>query len=368
MSTRADRAEASVVALVFHAALVNLGLDTVVDSAGLWAQVQATPAKVATTGSAWLLDVLDLIGTRRKDARDLGTSFYRLFRALETGSTFPVEGEKAGGAVSLDDLRDDFYSTVQKVAPGTVDKDRELVDQNGEVQAKVPERADADVDLEELADDLEKLLDELDDYYADEAKYRLEIELGDLHDQILAIDHDRPAKEVDQLRDQLLDEAGAKSAAAIERLAENGGRDVVTTAGKIDKHVIGWVRVSRTGTPCGWCAMLISRGLWQAFTSKASANFATADAPKREEGEQYHENCQCYAEPIYSQEQYDEDPRFDLNRELSALWGASHMGGLSTKAALTKWRKIIRARNKRITRSGSSTTPQTAQEALNARA
>jgi hypothetical protein len=54
----------------------------------------------------------------------------------------------------------------------------------------------------------------------------------------------------------------------------------------------------------------------------------------------YHDNCQCYAVPIYSMAQL-KGAQFALNREYAALWPRVTRG-LGGKDALTVWRRHFR--------------------------
>jgi len=117
---------------------------------------------------------------------------------------------------------------------------------------------------------------------------------------------------------------------------------------KKQRKAIGYVRVSRTGTPCGWCAMLISRGFVpksKAYSSQvlAGPTKAQLDSGEYPEGDKYHPNCHCYAEPVFSQSQVDSDPRFALNRQYAAEWQTVIKDQkLTGDAAMTVWRKHIR--------------------------
>ena len=85
--------------------------------------------------------------------------------------------------------------------------------------------------------------------------------------------------------------------------------------------------------------MLISRGA--VYNSAKSAGRVGKSRGPRVDGETYHENCKCFAIPVYSQEEYDTDPRFSLNREMERLWPRV-TDGKRGKDALSVWRKFIR--------------------------
>jgi hypothetical protein len=154
---------------------------------------------------------------------------------------------------------------------------------------------------------------------------------NNLQKKVDAIDGARSADEVDGLREEARRQAGAQQAAAAERIAMNGGRSTVWNHMQRDRRAIGYIRLSRTGTPCGWCAMLISRG--PVYRSQNSAEFA--------DGDKYHDNCHCYAEPVFTREQYSGSATYELNRRYEELW-PKVTRGLSGKAAVSAWRRFIR--------------------------
>jgi hypothetical protein len=77
--------------------------------------------------------------------------------------------------------------------------------------------------------------------------------------------------------------------------------------------------------------MLISRG--PVYRSERSAEYA--------DGDKYHDNCHCFAEPVFSREQYNSSPLYALNRQYEELW-PQVTKGLSGHAALRAWRRFIR--------------------------
>jgi hypothetical protein len=77
--------------------------------------------------------------------------------------------------------------------------------------------------------------------------------------------------------------------------------------------------------------MLISRG--PVYRSQNSAEFA--------DGDKYHDNCHCYAEPVFTREQYSGSATYELNRRYEELW-PKVTRGLSGKAAVSAWRRFIR--------------------------
>lgn len=85
--------------------------------------------------------------------------------------------------------------------------------------------------------------------------------------------------------DQGISKAMITLQGAVDRHVTNAGRDTITENIKKDKQAVGWQRLSSTGSPCYFCAMLISRG--PVYKSKKQASF------------QSHDTCHCFPEPMY---------------------------------------------------------------------
>lgn len=343
MTTPERRREARSASLIFHAALVRFGIDTVDDTLDSWQEVTPTPNQVQSTAVRWLQRIIDVVLGRRSRARDMAFAYYRYHRALHTGYTLPPLGDEPEGlAAPLSALRDDFFSQVEDLSPGLLDEDGTLNDSDG-VEVTGPPSTDEESVLLEEVEGLDDERADLDERAEQEAEVGLFAPVLGLQRKLRELDDEQPAAEVDAEREEAFDQAGAQAAAAAERVALSAARDDLMAATRRDPRVIGYARVSGTGSPCGWCAMLISRGA--VYRSAASATAASSKAANRSEGETFHPNCKCFGEPVYSQEQYDEDDRFDLNRELQALW-PQVTKRLKGKAALNAWRTYIRNRNK----------------------
>lgn len=84
--------------------------------------------------------------------------------------------------------------------------------------------------------------------------------------------------------------------------------------------------------------MLISRG--PVYRSEQSATLK-GGAATYEDGDKYHDNCNCYAMPIFSREEFSRSSLFALNREYGDAWPRVTRG-LSGKAAVSAWRRYIK--------------------------
>lgn len=332
-------------------ALSAIGARTVAEALILWESVPA--ASRADTASTWLRSAIATVGTGRAASKELALAYYRLVRALHTGTTIANPRKREPASISLGALRREFEALARQSvesapppAPGTP-------------PAPAPEAAGGKPGGTELVP-IERLPRSA---AADRAQERAEREeardalaaLGAAYQQRLTdkIDTALAAVEVDRLRDEAHDRAGARQAASAARMAMNGGRGELWKLGSGDKRVIGYVRLSRTGTPCGWCAMLISRGA--VYRSEKSATLAEG-AAEYEDGDKYHDNCNCYAEPVFSRQQFSDSPRYELNRKYAELWKAQIRNkGLKGKAALSEWRKLIRDEYKALAQEAGAT-------------
>ncbi|MEU7570324.1 hypothetical protein [Micromonospora sp. NPDC049240] len=327
MTPEERAAEADKVSVAFHVALAQLGAATLEDALDIWAGMP--PTATARAAGAWLNQAVRLIMRRRGQARALATAYYRLVRALRTGRTVPDPRKPEPAVVSLAMLRREFNSLAGAEQPLEGGERPEPVEAgDAPAEDRIPvEKLNGGSTAE--AERLERLAEQ-------EARIDLEA-LGpdNLAAKVDKIGTDAPAKEVDAAREQAHKEAGLRQASAAERIVMDGARGTIWNNAQRDPRVIGWVRLSRTGTPCGWCAMLISRG----FVRKGDL-YSSKRAAEYSDGDRYHDNCHCYAEPVY-EGQRDTSPLYELNRRYAKQW-PEVTEGLSGKAALSAWRRFIR--------------------------
>ncbi|WP_406192375.1 hypothetical protein OH733_05400 [Streptomyces griseus] len=364
MTSPARQAEADRAAVAFQTALTQIGAGTVADALTMWGDVPATAR--ASTSASWLRRAVTLVMTRRRVSRDLARAYYRLARALRTGSTVADPYHPEPTYITLDVLRREFA----ELAGEPVERPQEgRSEPSGTSTPETPSSAassepveadedDSPSDDQESDDELDRVLvEEIEGLREAEERIEREAEeelrtaleaLGpnNLQKKVDAIDGGRTADEVDGLRDEAHRQAGARQAAAAERIAMNGGRSTVWNHTSRDRRAVGYIRLSRSGTPCGWCAMLISRG--PVYRSSASAQYA--------DGDKFHDNCHCYAEPVFSREQYGSSSSYELNRRYEELW-PKVTRGLSGKAALTAWRRFIRQEQKAAAQEARRQTP-----------
>ncbi|WP_436739933.1 hypothetical protein [Streptomyces sp. BBFR102] len=363
MTSPARQAEADRAAIAFQTALTQIGAGTIAEAMTLWGDVPATAR--ASTSASWLRRAITMVMSRRRMSRDLARAYYRLARALRTGTTVADPHHPEPTYITLDVLRREFAELAGESAEQPQEGRSEP---SGTSTPETPSSAASSEPVEadndspptdrELEDELDRIrveeiegLREAEELIEREAEQELRTALealgpNNLQGKVDRIDGGRTADEVDKLRGEAHRQAGARQAAAAERVAMNGGRSAVWNHASRDKRAIGYIRLSRSGTPCGWCAMLISRG--PVYRSSASAQYA--------DGDKYHDNCHCYAEPVFSREQYSSSPLYELNRRYEELW-PKVTSGLSGKAAVSAWRRFIRQEQKAAAQEARRQTP-----------
>jgi hypothetical protein len=373
--------EAIAVDAAFQVALLSIGVETLQDALALWSDVPVV--QTAEVASAWLVQAMHLVLARREMSVELTVAYYRLARALRTGSTIPDPRNPIPTSVTMQELRAEFDQAVKAhVGPNTPSTTFRYEQGGQDTTPEVSSDPGATGDTHghtsihdtvpvETIPGLDSINAELTASAEEEARTVLTA-LGPVHQTRLQsqIDTNAPAKQVDAERQDAHSKAGTRQAAAAERVALNGGRGLAFSLAEKDPRVIGWVRISTTGTPCGFCAMLISRGLVfysnsAVYKNKDGENYfgKTSDAGSvlsgdAEEGDLYHDNCHCAAIPVYSREQYLNDPRYATNREFANLW-KDVTEGLSGTDALNAWRSFISKRQS----DEKTTYPTTVQAA-----
>lgn len=105
-----------------------------------------------------------------------------------------------------------------------------------------------------------------------------------------------------------------------QQIVADGARDTVQEMGIADPNVVAWGRISTTGRPCAFCAMLISRGdAYAPYRSRRAAGGALK-GDKRVGGRDFHPHCKCVAIPIYKGTNTKTDPMFAQYRQFEADW------------------------------------------------
>lgn len=321
MTTAARIKEADAAAKAFQIALAQQGAATVKEALSLWQDVptNVTPAQA----SRWLTKAVTMILSRRVISRELAVAYYRLTRALRTGYTIPMPGEKSPSTVTLADLRQDFrmLSKNPLAGPTTDGSAKIIVDKIAGLMA------------EDLASERA-------------AELQARVMLGalgpaSLRKRIAKLDETKPATQIDGERLDAHSAAGARQAAAAASVVMNGARGAIFKTVIKDPRAIGYIRLSKTGTPCAWCAMLISRGA--VYQSKKSAGLAIYG-----DGEKYHTNCYCYAEAVFSKAQYNSSDLYALNRQYERDWPEVAKKLKKGQSMSDAWKEYIRTNGKSL--------------------
>lgn len=273
----------------FEASLGRLSLVTVRDVSAWWEQVDKG-GDVAARFGEMLVEPWDRGAV-------LGVAFYRLLRALQTGRTVPspIRGHAQGGEVTLGDLVREFNEAagVKALAATSLEGVRVAVDK----QPTSNLSALRDVDVK-----------------AAQSLLRARLEAGEVSSGVVA--------------------------GVGQQAAAGGVRSVVRDMGDRDPARQAWIRVSGTGTPCAFCAMLLSRGA--VYSGKHEALRRDMSHANGTHG--YHPNCHCYALPLFAGSSI-EGSRFAVNREMQNLWYNDFGGeGLKGKSG---WRSYYYRKFKR---------------------
>lgn len=376
MATPARRAEAAAVSATFHVAMVKLGAEAMSEVIEGWQAVVPTSTRAHVTATAWATKALLSIRQRRHQVQAIVIPFMRLFRALQTGYTFQPIFDPEPETVSLSKLRYDFIQAVEAYAPDALtdsliedpdpydDLDEATEVGNPDGSAYEPYDVDEYLDDDEdvITEEIERLSELLDEEErraeaeAEEVLQALGVELLEEKLEQLA-DEELSAREADERQEEEHGKVGRRVAGHAERLVQNGGRHTRLQVAKADARVIAYVRVhypEKDPQPCGFCALLLSRGIsFRPYRTRSSAGkrstednatwvkWATStswsDPLEPEDLEKYHPKCHCTVEEVYSEEQFDTDSRFDLNRELRRLYDEQFED-------MTQWRRLMRER------------------------
>ncbi|WP_327431424.1 VG15 protein [Streptomyces sp. NBC_01236] len=372
MSKATRQAETDEVSAAFHVALTQIGAKTTAEALALWADVPVDQR--AATAGGWLRKAITLVMSRRRQSRDLARAYYRLARALQTGTTVADPYHPEPTYITLTDLRREFAALAGAYTPPSEPADEAATGESGEASSAqvvedTPESDDqgqapgddsgAATDDEDQGDgqddepDWERVLvEELEGLREEEERIerQAEEELRLVLEALGPTNLDRRMSVEDSDPDEAHRQAGAQQAAAASRVSMNGARSANWTHMTRDRRALGYVRLSRTGTPCGWCAMLISRG--SVYKSRESATF--------NDGDKYHDNCHCYAMPVWNRDQYQSSELTALSRQYEALWPEVTKGHTG-KDAVSVWRRFIRKQQRAAAleaRQSTSTAPE----------
>lgn len=372
--------EAQAVTVAFQVALARIGVETIAEAIALFRRLR--PEDLEGTAGGWLDDAILLVRSRRSQSQDLALAYFRLFRALRTGTTIPDPRNPEPAFVTLEDLREEFDSLLEDddrieldeelhepepiLRPGHYqdangdDHDAEVPDDGDlELPDEIPDEIPIEVDWAEPVegdadgDPIENLIEELErqDEYSEQI-------IEDLLTDVVLKNYENALEKAERLdkrnREDLAERSREKGRSAAETtsagyaqlVSNNAARGALGWISSRDRRVIGYARISRTGTPCAFCAMLISRG----------PVYKTASTAIKSDGDDYHPNCQCYAMPVMSTADFERMSVFDQSRELQREWyeGPSEEdwegAEKTSNPALTAWRRYWRRKMRELER------------------
>lgn len=118
--------------------------------------------------------------------------------------------------------------------------------------------------------------------------------------------------------------------AAAQKVAADGARTTVAHLGESDGNCLGFARYSTTGTPCAFCALLLTRGM--AYKSSKSAVLSAR-------GNSFHPNCKCVSVPVFHERSWKAGNVFALNRKFEREYRANDTVSAATGIGkLRAWR------------------------------
>ncbi|QPB09764.1 hypothetical protein CPT_Shady_003 [Streptomyces phage Shady] len=121
-----------------------------------------------------------------------------------------------------------------------------------------------------------------------------------------------------------------------DRVTLAGGRDALANARESDREVIGYYRKAEAD-PCGFCAMLASRGL--VYTESRNSDRRSRSYLDEQNPEKYHENCRCQTLPLFEGLSMPAEDRERADRWL-AQWKETDGSGAEQ---LSNFRKQFRS-------------------------
>jgi hypothetical protein len=335
----ADRAE-----LVYSYVLSQIGVKTTAEVLALWQDIPAGNA--AQTAASWLDRAVELILTRRSQAEALGLAYYRLVRALRTGTTIPSPYKRdEPERVSLEMLRQEFEALVAEHTG------------EGSTEVNAPDEPSGDDDSI-VVEESERLPEALAASGENVIPYTETLlkEMADVaSNKVNAIPDDTPNKDARATARALHLQHGAMIAASGSRIAMNGGRNATNQASARDPRVKGWVRQhGGNDRPCYFCAMLISRRVL--YKSEMTAGLGPREDGRVFLGDglfKFHDNCHCRAVEVFSDVDFMSNPKYAQNRKYADLWDRHIKDKFSGREAINEWRKLLQ--REQATKNNSAT-------------
>ncbi|MFJ5923861.1 hypothetical protein ACIQF6_14810 [Kitasatospora sp. NPDC092948] len=244
-----------------------------------WQQMVHAGAPALSAGP-WLDSSLGRIRSARGASERLAVSYTRLHRAYATGSTLPPAGSgPPARRTTIGQLRSD-YAALAGERPHARPQDARVV--------PVEEFDWPEPDEQSMDDAARTSLWVTGPVHAEQRLDAAEA----LHGRGRLDDAEFLAELDDMMRD-----CAATVGGAADREVLRGGRSLAEQSARADGRVVGWARVTDS-SPCGFCAMLASRGA--VYKSRDSALFAGGPPVSLDDLTKYHDLCHCQIVPVYS--------------------------------------------------------------------
>lgn len=353
----ARSSELELIQAAHRAAQARLGLAIAYLSQVEWATVSA--ANPGVTSADWLERTTRAIIVGRRRSMELAKSYFQLSRALDSGYVMGMPDLPEGSEITLPALRDHFVGLLEKTAqlgfgetgsggpddqwverllaeglePSNARHDQFLRSDLGDIISRVADAMDDDNPLIRV-DRWRWTPDFSDEYLAG----RITPELRKRAVEALEAKN-RERKKMDLTRQEQLRRAaedhrksGSSGAGIVDQLVVQGGRNLLVTLIRADARA-KLVARGTSATPCGFCAMLASRGF--VYTSAATAGFTAGGVSD------IHPNCHCF--PIIRWVDVDNDQLPALNQYFMDQW-PKITAGYSGAAARRVWRNWISQR------------------------
>lgn len=366
----AQFSELEAISAAHRAAQARLALAIAYLSQVEWATVSA--ASPSATSASWLERTTRAIIVGRRRSMELAKSFYQLSRALDTGFVLGMPDLPEGSEITLSALRGHFMGLLEKTAQlgfgetGMGGPDDQWVERllaeglepsnSRHDQLLRADLSDVITRLREAMGSEDSILgvdqwrwtpDHTDEYLigritptlrmraieALEAKNRKRKEqerTKQSHDRLAAADHDK---------------SGSAGAGIADQLVIQSGRNMIHQVIRGDARA-KLVARGTSNTPCGFCAMLASRGF--VYATAATAGFNAGGVSD------IHPNCHCF--PIVRWVDVENDQLPALNQYFMEMW-PKVTAGYSGAGARRVWRNWIAQRASGIDTHSQEETP-----------
>lgn len=353
----ARSSELQAISAAHRAAQARLSLAIAYLSQAEWATVNA--ANPAATSAGWLERTTRAITVGRRRSMELAKSYYQLSRALDTGFVLGMPDLPEGSEITLSALRGHFVGLLEKTAQlglgetGTGDPDDQWVERLLS-EGLEPNNARHDQFLRsDLFDVINRVTDAMDsddsllgvdrwlwanDHDPEYLAGRITPELRKRAVEALEAknrrrkerDLNKQAAERQTAKDHR--QSGSAGGGIADQLVIQSGRNMIYAALRSDARA-KLVARGTSQNPCGFCAMLASRGF--VYVSVSTAGFISGGVSD------IHPNCHCF--PIVRWVDVENDQLPALSQYFMEMW-PKVTAGYSGAGARRVWRNWLAQR------------------------